>query len=263
MGEDRAGSKQHCGYAEWHHQVHVDHEEGTHQCAGEHRRDRDQAPARVPSFATGKARVGGNSGQRQGEDSGGQIGNGKTPCRRVLDTHRQAQWNDQRIAGALGYRLADDRPNHHREHDWDEGDRRGGSQLPPPVAVPATRDPPSGHGANEKGPECGDRGRGGEAGSARQGEAEEDDVAGHVGDEDVAQGDVADRVDDAGDDGQQDEQQRQRAVTGSAPRPAGLRQFDEAGQEAPGSDSSTVSSAVGTASSRSSGIGWPLRTESP
>lgn len=35
------------------------------------------------------------------------------------------------------------------------------------------------------------------------------------------------------------------------------------GQEAPGSDSSTVSSAVGTTSSRSSGIGSPLRTESP
>ena len=79
----------------------------------------------------------------------------------------------------------------------------------------------------------------------------------------MAQGDVADGIDDAGNDGQQDEQQRQRAVTGVAPRPARLRQFGEGGQEAPGTDSSTVSSAVGTASSRSSGIGSPLRIESP
>ena len=105
--------------------------------------------------------------------------------------------------------------------------------------------------------------RGGESGRACQSETGENDVAGHVGDEDVAEGDVADGVDDAGDDGQQDEQQRQRAMTGSTPRPARPCQFGEGGQEAPGSDSSTVSSAVGTTSSRSSGIGSPLRTERP
>ncbi len=241
----------------------MDHEESARQGAGEHRRDRDQATARVPSFAASEAGVGGNPGQRQGKDGGSQVGDGQPPSRRVLDAHRQAEGNDQRVASALGDGLADDRCGHDREHDRHERDRRGGSKLPPPVTVPVAGDPPSRHRAEEKGPERGDRGRDGEAGRTRQGKAEEDDVAGHIGDEDVAEGDVADGVNDAGDDGQQDEQQGQRAVTGSAPRPARLRQFGEGGQEAPGSDSPTVSSAVGTSSSRSSGIGSPLRTESP
>lgn len=88
VGGDRACGEQHRGYGERHDGADVNHEEGAHQGADEHRRDREQAPARMPTFAAGQVRVGG-SGPRQDGDR--QVGNGPAPRRRVLDARRKAQ----------------------------------------------------------------------------------------------------------------------------------------------------------------------------
>lgn len=92
-GGDRAGGEQHRGYGERHDGVDVNHEEGAHQGADEHRRDREQA-AGMPTFAADQVRVGGGSGTRQDGDrqvGDRQVGNGRAPRRRVLDTRRKAQ----------------------------------------------------------------------------------------------------------------------------------------------------------------------------
>jgi hypothetical protein len=87
------------------------------------------------------------------------------------------------------------------------GGRRHSQQSAPPRSPPA--DDRSGHGGTEE--EAGKREqRGGqrEAGGDGEGEADEDDVAGHVRDEHPAEGQDADGVDDAGRNGQHEQQRR-------------------------------------------------------
>ena len=64
---------------------------------------------------------------------------------------------------------------------------------------------------------------------AGQCKAQEDDVARHVGDEHVAQGQIAEGVDQPGDERQRHQQRRQRTVPAVAPRHQGLAQFCEEG----------------------------------
>ena len=68
-------------------------------------------------------------------------------------------------------------------------------------------------------------GRDREAARADHGEAEEDDVAGHVGDEDMAELQVADSIDDTRDEREREHQRRQRAVPVARAGPQGRGRF--------------------------------------
>ncbi len=77
---------------------------------------------------------------------------------------------------------------------------------------------------------CGHRGqgRGGrEARGTGEGKAEEDYVAGHVRHEDMPEGQVAERVDQAGHQRQADQQRRQRAMPAFPVRYEGVTDFGE------------------------------------
>ena len=84
-------------------------------------------------------------------------------------------------------------------------------ELSPPIVAETAGQPPRGHAAGEEAGEGEERARDREAARAAGGEAEEDDVAGHVGHEHVPEPQVGERIDDSGHD-REDDQQRRQAV---------------------------------------------------
>jgi hypothetical protein len=82
------------------------------------------------------------------------------------------------------------------------------AELSPPIFAETAGKPPRGHAAGEEAGEGEQRARDREAARAGCGEAEEDDVAGHVGHEHMPERQVGERVDDSGHDREDDQQRR-------------------------------------------------------
>ena len=117
-------------------------------------------------------------------------------------------------AGMLGHGRHDQGDQHQAQP---EGARA--RQVVAAVAVQPAPDLPARQRAHQEGPQGRERGRHRQARCAPDGESQEHHVAGHVGHEHAAQGDEAHGVHHAGDHGQHQQQERQRAVARRAPRP--------------------------------------------
>jgi hypothetical protein len=140
----------------------------------------------------------------------------------VLDAHRQRQESDQGVTAAGTEVLAGDRRDRHRHRGQDELDRDGHSEPTPPVATEAACEAPGRNPAAQEEGERQQRSGHRQTAGPGSGEAEEDNVAGHVGDEDVAEPQVGERVDDAGEDRQHDQEGRQPILLRRRGRPERL-----------------------------------------
>ena len=102
------------------HEVDVDHKQRADQGAGEHGCHGYQATGGMTSRSAGEPGVGRDSRQCQSQDCGGEVGHCEPAGRRVLDSHRDRQRHDQRIARILGHRLAENCREEHSEQYWRE-----------------------------------------------------------------------------------------------------------------------------------------------
>jgi CRP-like cAMP-binding protein len=196
----------------------VPDQRGAEQRADQHGNHRDQAAARLGPGAAGQRAVGGDARDGQGEHGGGQIGDRDGAGCGVLDPHADAQGRDEGVPVASRQRAAADDGEDDRGREEGGLGCGGGGVQPGPVGAMAGTEP-----AAEQRPDSkeghGGQGRGDrESGRTGQGEAEEHHVPGHVGDEDVPEDQVAERVDQAGDQRHADQQRRQRAVPVGAAR---------------------------------------------
>ena len=105
--------------------------------------------------------------------------------------------------------LAGDGCERDRNRAQSELDSDGDTEPVAPVIAEAAGESPGRNTAGQEEGEREQRSRHRETACPGSGEAEEDDVAGHVGDEDVAQPQVGERVDDARQDRQHDQEGRQ------------------------------------------------------
>jgi prolyl-tRNA editing enzyme YbaK/EbsC (Cys-tRNA(Pro) deacylase) len=233
VGCESACSDQAGGDQEREHEVDVDREQRADQRAGEHRCYGDQAPGWVTSRSADDPGVSRDTRQRQGQNRGGEVGHREPAGSRILDPHRDRQRHDQRITRSLGHRLADDR----REQDSEQHPRSRGChrrpQMPASVRTRPDGDPASDKCSEEKRTQRGERGGCRQARCSRQSKPEEHNVAGHVGDEHVAESDVADGIHHAGDHGQHDQKRGQRSVSAAGPGPPCSRQGTEGAQRSP------------------------------
>jgi len=191
-------------------------EQGADQGAQQHRGHRDQ-PARDPRAGrAGQRAVRRDARDRQRQHGGGQVGHGQLARGAVLHAHGGGKHHDQRVPQARGYRRSGQRGHDHRGGEQDRLDPRGDAEQPLAAAGQLTAEAPRDQCADRETGDRDDRGQRGEPARAGQREGQEDHVAGHVGHEDVTEEQVAERVDQAGNRGQPDQQRREQTVLTTA-----------------------------------------------
>ena len=154
-------------------------------------------------------------------------GTAKPAHARVLHAHGQAQDDDEGVAdgGAEGVRA-------HQGEDHGDGQEQrlhpgGHGDVMAPVLAEPGHDPPTEDGPQPERHQRHERRHDGEALGSRDREAEEDDVARHVGHEHVTEQQVAERIDEPGEHRHGDQQWRQGAKAVGAVRSQGLADLGE------------------------------------
>src|SRR5207247_6552387 len=169
--------------------------------------------ARPRVAAAGQPRIGGESGQGEGEHGGGEVGDGKPARRGVPNTHGQGSQRDQRIQARDGRERATiiaRGPERGREEQARLDYRYAEQPALPRVVQPRT-EAAADDGADEKGGQRSEGAARRELGHAGEREPQEDDVAGHVGGKYAPQSHDADGVDQSCGDRQHHEERGERA----------------------------------------------------
>jgi hypothetical protein len=179
-------------------------EDGRACCgAGEHRGDGAEAAVWLGSGSVGEPAVGGQPGEGQRQHGGGQVEDAQVADGAVLDAEGAGEDRDGGEAAVAGEGQHGGRGQHGDQADDDRFASEGDDQ---PAAGwgsgEGVREPAAGQRAEDEPGDRDHRGGCGQAGVGIRAEAQEHHVAGHVGDEHVAQSQVADGVNEAGDHGQ-------------------------------------------------------------
>ena len=116
-------------------------QEGTDERNEQHRGDGEDAPSGPCGAAAAEPGVGGDAGEGEREDCGCQVGDSQPASSRVLDSHRQSQQSDQRIAAARTELLAADRRDRDGDRAENQLNRRRRKELASPVGPQAGGEP--------------------------------------------------------------------------------------------------------------------------
>ena len=189
----------------------------------------DQAAPRKRSLASRERAVGSGAGKGQGEHGGGQVGHCEFARGCVLDPHGDPEDDDQGVAKPFGHRVTSQCGEDHRSRKEYGLDQGGGVEQTTPVFSKARADFAAHEGAGPERRQGHQRCRDRETWRPGEGKAQEHDVARHVGDEDVPEHQIAEGIDQAGEECQAQEQRGQRAVPAVAFRNERLAHVGEEG----------------------------------
>ncbi len=151
---------------------------------------------------------------RERQDGGREVGDGELAHGGVAHAHRDGDQRDHRVGGERADPDGGERGEDGGAAEQPRLERERDAEVAGGGCGESGDEAPAGARAEEEGGKRDERGEHGQPAGVGEPEAEQHDVAGHVGGEDVAKAEVADGVDEPGGNGQREQRGREAAVVG-------------------------------------------------